>query len=81
MGSDRILFPRMRGIRIKINELNEESGQNPEHLEISMARPLEKWVFSEDARSMRLPAEHAPVTGEYVLMSASGALSTSKIVR
>ena len=30
LGSDRILFPRMRGTRIKINELNEESGQNPE---------------------------------------------------
>ena len=30
LGSDRILFPRMRGTRIKINEVNEESGQNPE---------------------------------------------------
>ena len=30
LGSDRSLFPRMRGTRIKINELNEESGQNPE---------------------------------------------------
>ena len=30
LGSDRILFPIMRGTRIKFNELNEESGQNPE---------------------------------------------------